>query len=61
MFVKKRHRPLPSQFGGSSVKPWCGVVVEAVLRTGINIGGVRHIGGFQGGFVGGPSGVDAFG
>jgi hypothetical protein len=40
VFIKKRHRPLPSQFGGCGVKTWCGVVVEAVLRAGVNVGGV---------------------
>src|ERR1041385_8793987 len=59
VFVEEVDRTLPGQLGGFFVVARRGVVVEAVLRTGIHVHGVLDVVGLERLFVSGNSGVDA--
>src|SRR6202000_861262 len=59
VLVEKVDRALPGQLGGGFVVARRGIVVEAVLRAGINVYLVFHVRGFQGFFVVGPGRGDA--
>src|SRR3954462_3939759 len=58
-FFEQAERALPGELGGAVVVTGGRVVGEAVLRAGVLVDLELDLGRREGGFIGGPRGVDA--
>src|ERR1700730_15478479 len=59
IFVEKIERARPSQLGGRFVVAWRSVVMEAVIRSLVNVRRVGDVVGFQSFLIGWPAVIDA--